>query len=72
VIRVGVIGSGIGGEASADRLLELRHQVRMGPRDHRGRAAHWAGRAGHRAHAGDFAKVAAFGELVVNANTGSR
>jgi len=71
-MRVGVIGSGMVGKAIADRLLELGHEVRMGSRNSDGPAAQWAAQAGDRAAAGDFARAAAFGELVVNATAGSR
>jgi predicted dinucleotide-binding enzyme len=71
-MRVAVIGSGMVGEAIADRLLELGHEVRMGSRIAEGPAAEWAARAGERASCGDFAQAAGFGELVVNATAGSR
>jgi 8-hydroxy-5-deazaflavin:NADPH oxidoreductase len=71
-MRVSVIGSGMVGEAIADRLLELGHEVRMGSRTPEGPAAQWATRARERASAGDFAQAASFGELVVNATAGSR
>jgi predicted dinucleotide-binding enzyme len=71
-MRVGVIGSGMVGEAIADRLLEFGHEVRMGSRTHQGPAAQCALRAGQRAGAGDFARTTTFAELVVNATAGSR
>jgi 8-hydroxy-5-deazaflavin:NADPH oxidoreductase len=70
-MRVGVLGSGTAGRAIASRLLELGHEVRMGSRDARGRAAIWARTAGPRASAGDFAGAAEFGELIVNASAGA-
>lgn len=70
-MRVGVVGSGMVGEALADRLLELGHEVRMGSRTADGPALRWAQRAGERASAGDFAEAAEFGELVINATAGA-
>lgn len=70
-MRVGVLGSGMVGQALADRLLELGHEVRMGSRVADGPAASWAARAGERASGSDFSGAAQFAELVINATSGS-
>ena len=70
-MRAGLVGSGMVGEALADRLLELGHDVRMGSRTADGPASRWAQRAGEPASAGDFSDAAAFGELVINATAGA-
>jgi predicted dinucleotide-binding enzyme len=69
-MRVGVLGSGMVGEAIGARLLELGHQVRMGSRGADGPALGWARAAGDGASAGDFHDAASFGEVLVNATAG--
>ncbi|MEZ4267015.1 MAG: NAD(P)-binding domain-containing protein [Myxococcota bacterium] len=59
-----VLGSGAVGQALANRLLELGHQVTMGSRTAEGAAAvAWAAGAGDRARAADFASAAAAAEV---------
>jgi 8-hydroxy-5-deazaflavin:NADPH oxidoreductase len=70
-MRVGVLGSGMVGQAIGSRLLELGHEVRMGSRTNAGPASRWAAGAGERAGAGDFREAAVFGELLVNATSGA-
>lgn len=68
-MRIGVLGTGVVGQAVASRLAELGHDVVMGAREAGNeRAAGWA--AGHRGRAGTFATAAGHGELVVNATSG--
>jgi 8-hydroxy-5-deazaflavin:NADPH oxidoreductase len=70
-MRVGVLGSGMVGQAIGSRLVELGHEVRMGSRQARSeRAVEWAERTGQGASEGSFADAAEFGELVVNATAG--
>ena len=71
-MKFGVLGTGMVGEAIADRLVSLGHEVKMGSRDSanpKGRA--WAERAGGKASSGSFAEAAAFGEVVFSCTLGS-
>lgn len=59
------------GNAIADKLIELGHEVRMGSREAGNEKARaWAEAAGRGASEGSFADAAAFGELVVNCTAG--
>jgi hypothetical protein len=70
-MRVGVLGTGMVGQAIGGRLVELGHEVRMGSRQAGNeKAVKWADGAGQGASEGSFADAAEFGELVVNATTG--
>lgn len=71
-MRIGLLGTGMVGNALGSKLVELGHEVRMGARESGNeRALHWAGQAGERASQGSFAAAARFGELVINATAGS-
>jgi len=70
-MRIGVLGTGMVGQAIATKLVQLGHEVRMGSRqagnEH---AVAWAGTAGEGASEGSFADAAAFGELIVHCTAG--
>ena len=73
-MRVGVLGTGMVGQALATRFVETGHDVVMGSRDAANeKAVAWA--AGHadtgRARPGTFADAADHGEVVVNATGGA-
>ena len=71
-MRVGVLGTGMVGQAIGSRLVELGHDVVMGSRaagNERGTA--WAGAHPERAAPGTFAEAAAHGGLLVNATGGT-
>ena len=71
-MKFGVLGTGMVGEAIADRLASLGHEVRMGARDPGNpKARAWAAQTGGRASAGAFADAAAFGEVVFHCARGS-
>jgi predicted dinucleotide-binding enzyme len=71
-MRFGVLGTGIVGRTIGSKLVELGHEVAMGSRDAANEtAASWAAEAGERAQATTFAGAADFGEIVVNATSGS-
>ena len=71
-MRIGVLGTGMVGQAIGTRLVELGHDVVMGSRTAGNeRAVAWVGRLGERATAGTFAEAAGRGELVVNATAGT-
>jgi predicted dinucleotide-binding enzyme len=71
-MRLSVLGTGTVGRTLAGALVEAGHEVTMGSRTAGNeKADEWASGAGDRAHAGDFAAAAAFGEIVVNATAGA-
>jgi len=71
-MKIGVLGTGIVGRTLASKLAELGHEVRMGSRDAANeQAAEWAASAGDGASNGTFADAASFGEVVVNATSGT-
>jgi 8-hydroxy-5-deazaflavin:NADPH oxidoreductase len=70
-MKLGIIGTGMVGEAIATRLVGAGHQVMMGSRTKGNPAATaWAAKTGNSASAGTFADAAAFGELVFNCTKG--
>lgn len=70
--RIGVLGTGTVGQTVASKLVEVGHDVMMGSRQAGNeKAVEWASGAGDRASEGSFADAAAFGEIVVNATSGS-
>jgi predicted dinucleotide-binding enzyme len=70
-MKIGVLGTGMVGEAIAGKLVELGHEVMMGSREAKNpKGVAWAERAGARAHAGSFADTAGFGELLFNCTHG--
>lgn len=71
-MRIAVLGTGTVGQAVADKLVALGHEVAMGSRTaDNPNAVEWAARAGRLGRAGTFADAAAFGELLVNATAGN-
>jgi predicted dinucleotide-binding enzyme len=68
-MRVGVIGSGMVGEALADGFLRHGHEVMRGSRTPEKLSA-WAQRSGDQASVGTFAVTAVFGDVVVLAVKG--
>ena len=71
-MKIGVLGTGMVGEAIASKLVALGHEVMMGSRDAKNpRATAWAKRAGGRAQMGTFADSAAFAEMLFNCTHGA-
>jgi len=71
-MRIGVLGTGMVGEALATRLVGLGHEVVMGSRTPGNEtAASWAARVGEGGAAGTFEAAARHGEIVVNATSGA-
>jgi predicted dinucleotide-binding enzyme len=68
--KVGVIGSGVVGEALAGGFLKHGYEVMRGSREP-GKLAAWTSKAGAKASAGSFAEAARFGEIVVLAVKGT-
>ncbi|RKE17583.1 NADPH-dependent F420 reductase [Streptomyces sp. TLI_171] len=71
-MRIGIIGTGTVGQTLATKLISLGHEVTLGSRTKDNAAANdWAERSGPGGHAGTFADAAEFGELVINATSGT-
>jgi 8-hydroxy-5-deazaflavin:NADPH oxidoreductase len=71
-MKIGVLGTGMVGQAIASKLVELGHDVMMGSRSaDNARAAEWATRMGARASTGTFAEAAGVGEAVFNCTRGT-
>jgi predicted dinucleotide-binding enzyme len=70
-MKIGVLGTGMVGQAIATKLVELGHEVTMGSRRAGNEnAVAWAKDAGEAAAEGSFAEAAGHGELVVNCTAG--
>ena len=70
-MKIGVLGTGMVGQAIATKLVELGHEVTMGSRRAGNEnAVAWAKAAGEAAAEGSFAEAAGHGELVVNCTAG--
>ena len=70
-MEIGVLGTGMVGQAIATKLASLGHDIRMGSRKAGNDAAvAWATAAGKGASEGTFADAAGFGELVFNCTAG--
>ena len=71
-MKIGVLGTGMVGDAIASKLVALGHDVMMGSRDEKNpKALAWAKRAGARAQTGTFADAAAFGEVLFSCTHGA-
>ena len=70
-MEIGVLGTGMVGQAIATKLASLGHEIRMGSRKAGNEdAVAWVTEAGKGASEGTFADAAKFGELVVNCTAG--
>jgi predicted dinucleotide-binding enzyme len=64
-MNIGVLGTGMVGEAIATALIEKEHNVRMGSRSASNeKATAWVNKSNNHATQGDFNDAAAFGEIV--------
>ena len=71
-MKVGILGTGMVGEAIATRLVSVGHEVKMGAREASNpKAAAWAKQAGSRASTGTFADAAAYGDIVFSCTLGA-
>ncbi len=71
-MRIGILGTGMVGNALATKLAALGHEVMMGSRTaDNENAANWVTSAGERASAGTFADAAAHGDLLFNCTGGA-
>jgi len=71
-MKIGVLGTGMVGQAIGGKLVALGHDVVMGSRSAGNeKAVAWAKQAGGRAAAGTFADAARHGEMVWNCTSGA-
>lgn len=71
-MRIGVLGTGMVGNAIATKLIQLGHEVKMGSRIATNtKATEWVKANGPKASQGTFADTAAFGEVVFNCTAGA-
>ncbi len=71
-MKIGILGSGMVGNAIATKLVRGGHAVMMGSRTaNREGGQKWASSAGAGAKCGTFADAAAFGEVVFNCTNGA-
>jgi predicted dinucleotide-binding enzyme len=70
-MKIGVLGTGMVGEAIGTKLIQLGHEVKMGSRTANSeKAAAWVKQSGAKAAQGTFAEAAAFGEVLFNCTSG--
>ncbi len=70
-MNIGVLGTGMVGNAIGTKLVQLGHAVKMGARSATNeKAAQWVQANGAGASQGTFADAAAFGEIVFNCTSG--
>ena len=70
-MNIGILGTGMVGEALGTKLVSLGHKVKMGSRSSTNeKAAAWVKKNGANASQGTFADVAKFGELILNCTKG--
>ncbi len=70
-MNIGVLGTGMVGDAIGTKLVQIGHEVKMGSRSATNeKAAAWVKRNGPHASQGTFAEAAAFGETVFNCTSG--
>lgn len=71
-MKIGVLGTGMVGNAIGTKLVQLGHAVKMGARSATNeKAAAWVQANGAGASQGTFAETAAFGEIVFNCTSGA-
>jgi predicted dinucleotide-binding enzyme len=71
-MQIGVLGTGMVGEAIATKLVQVGHQVKMGSRNANGESAtKWAAKNGAAASQGTFADAAKFGEIIFDCTNGA-
>jgi len=70
-MNIGILGTGMVGQAIGSRLVELGHNVMMGSRSAANENARaWVRSRGQLASHGTFAEAAAFGEILFNCTAG--
>ncbi len=70
-MKIGILGTGMVGDAIGTKLVQLGHEVKMGSRSaNNEKAAEWVKKNGQNASQGTFADAAAFGEILFNCTSG--
>ena len=71
-MKIGILGTGMVGNALGTKLVQLGHQVMMGSRTANSDAGQeWLRSVGGKAHIGTFADTAAWGEIVLDCTNGA-
>jgi 8-hydroxy-5-deazaflavin:NADPH oxidoreductase len=71
-MKIGILGTGMVGNALGTKLVRTGHEVTMGSRSAGNEAAQkWAISLGERAHFASFRDAASFGETVINCTGGA-
>jgi predicted dinucleotide-binding enzyme len=71
-MRIGILGTGMVGQAIGSKLIQLGHEVKMGSRTaNNEKAAQWVAANGPRASQETFADAARFGGLLFNCTAGA-
>ena len=71
-MKLGILGTGMVGNAIGTKLIQLGHEVKMGSRTPSNeKAAEWVKANGPKASQGTFADAAAFGEIIFNCTAGT-
>ena len=71
-MKLGILGTGMVGNAIGAKLIQLGHEVKMGSRTPSNeKAAEWVKANGPKASQGTFADAAAFGEIIFNCTAGT-
>jgi 8-hydroxy-5-deazaflavin:NADPH oxidoreductase len=70
-MKIGILGTGMVGNALGTKLVQIGNEVTMGSRSEKNESAqNWAASLGERAHAARFRDAAIFGEIVINCTGG--
>src|SRR5262249_17424507 len=70
-MKIGILGTGMVGNALGTKLVQRGHEVTMGSRSPNNEAAkNWASSTGEGAHTATFRDAAAFGEVVISCTGG--
>jgi predicted dinucleotide-binding enzyme len=70
-MKIGILGTGMVGNAIGTKLIALGHEVKMGSRTAtNAKAAEWVKANSSKASQGTFAQVASFGEILFNCTHG--
>ncbi|MGZ5281890.1 MAG: NADPH-dependent F420 reductase [Bacteroidia bacterium] len=70
-MKIGVLGTGMVGNAIGSKLVQLGYEVKMGSRTaNNEKATEWAEKAGEKASHGTFEDAAKFGEIIFNCTNG--
>ena len=70
-MKIGILGTGMVGNAIGSKLVQLGYEVKMGSRAaNNEKATEWANKNGEKASQGTFEDAAQFGEIIFNCTNG--